>query len=104
MSQPTPTVGRVVLFKSSCPEHMGSDTAPVPAIVTRVWSPTCVNLRVLADGHQTPWVTSVIFAEDIDSYDPGEPQEHGAYSAAWGWMPYQKAVHAGTVEPTRHAQ
>lgn len=44
MSNPqTPTVGRIV--------HVYSSKAgmTLPAVITRVWSPDCVNLRVISD-------------------------------------------------------
>lgn len=42
---PPPTVGRIVHY------FPDQDTAnPLAAIVTRVWSPTCVNLQVFEDG------------------------------------------------------
>lgn len=90
----TPTVGRVVLFRSKDAALTGG--APeVPALVTRVWSDNCVNLSVQRDGPgATPiGVTSVTY-DDADEFGS---------SHCWRWMPYQKAVAAGTVEPTKHA-
>lgn len=91
----TPTVGRVVLFRSQDPELTGG--APeVPALITRVWSDQTVNLQVMRDGHgATPiGVTSVMYAEDFEA--------SGQY-AGWRWMAYQKAVAAGDQVATKHA-
>lgn len=90
----TPTVGRVVLFRSKDPQMTGGATE-VPALVTRVWSDTCVNLQVMRDGHgATPiGVTSVTY-DDSDTMTS---------SYCWRWMPYQKAVAAGEIAPTKHA-
>lgn len=42
-----PTVGRIVHYN---PEEAPTDKKqPYPAAITHVWTPTCVNLRVLND-------------------------------------------------------
>jgi len=68
-----PTIGRIVIYKLSDYDkerlkgmgsgnpNNGADEAP--AIVVRAWSDTCVNLRVLIDGEQTLWVTSVLLGD-----------------------------------------
>lgn len=45
-----PTVGRIVHYVpgGNDPPHNGAEV--LPAIITRVWSDTCVNLRVFNDG------------------------------------------------------
>jgi len=47
----------------------------VAALVTAVWSPTLVNLKVMLDGNDDLWVTS-------------RPQ--GEKPGYWDWMPFQK--------------
>lgn len=64
-----PTIGRIVNYVASDTDkgkmeaarklNGGCNEANVlPAIVTAVWSDTCVNLRVIADGNLDIWVTS----------------------------------------------
>jgi len=59
---PKPSVGRIVQVTVDPKINNGSDVAP--AVITRVWSDTCVNLRVLHDndpGNLPPgaeWLTS----------------------------------------------
>ena len=50
MEQP-PSVGRVVHYYTANPSEQsnGAGEGPYPAIITRVWSPDCVNLKVLPD-------------------------------------------------------
>jgi hypothetical protein len=48
-----PNIGRIVLV----PFNNGADVAP--GIITRVWSDTCVNVRVLCDSENLMWKTSV---------------------------------------------
>lgn len=57
MTQPIPTVGRWVHVLMDPSTNNGSDVAP--AVITRVWSDTCVNVRVLRDSNVTDWKTSV---------------------------------------------
>ena len=46
-----PSVGRIVhYYTSQTHQHFNAvGPGPYPAIITRVWSPTCVNLKVLPD-------------------------------------------------------
>lgn len=74
-----PTIGRIVLFRASCYPWI-QDGQEVPAIVTRVWSDTCVNLMVMVDGHETTpkGVTSCCYDADADP-------KRTSYS--WRWPP-----------------
>lgn len=73
-----PSLGRVVLVPMDPAANNGAEVAP--AIITRVWSDTCVNVRVLADGPDTPLRTSVTHIEDLADLEPG--QRH-----CWTWPP-----------------
>lgn len=70
-----PTIGRIVLFQPTVP---GAEV--VPAVITRVWSDTCVNLHVfgsqLPEEAQGMLPTSVI--ESMGG--PGTPR-------TWFWPP-----------------
>ena len=61
----TPSVGRIVHTLVDPTHNNGADIAP--AIVTRVWSDTCVNLRVFYDGAQVDWVTSATLHADEET-------------------------------------
>jgi hypothetical protein len=62
---PRPSVGRVVLYQPTPAERIGRGGGEFwPAVVTRVWSPTVVNLHVLPDGDRVFYVTSVERARD----------------------------------------
>jgi hypothetical protein len=55
----TPSIGRIVHVLVDPAHNNSSDTAP--AMITRVWSDTCVNLRVIGDcspGTGPEWLTS----------------------------------------------
>ncbi|MFF1469126.1 hypothetical protein [Streptomyces mirabilis] len=77
-----PSVGRVVLVGCNPAYNNGSTVAP--AIITRVWSDTCVNARVLPDSpgpsEQRTSITFVETAEELDG-DELERQYH------WTWPP-----------------
>lgn len=73
-----PSLGRIVHVPMDPKTNNGAAVAP--AIITRVWSDTTVNLRVLADGDYTVWRTSSTFAEDLADLD----QAHHNY---WTWPP-----------------
>ena len=61
-----PTIGRIVHFVQNKPAGYGEGLVHLPAIITAVWSDTCVNLQVFTDGtnsddqNMSPvkWVTS----------------------------------------------
>jgi hypothetical protein len=61
-----PSIGRIVHFILNDYITAGFITngqvqgERVAAIVTRVWSDTCVNLRLILDGDAVPLVTSVV--------------------------------------------
>lgn len=90
--EPKPSVGRIVLYRltagesaASCVHHgavrpLNNGAEVAPAIITRVFSDTCVNLRVLLDGPDTLWVTSA---------NPGDDERQ------WQWPPREVRV-AGT--------
>ena len=62
-----PSLGRVVIALVDPATNNGADEAP--AIITRVWSDTIVNARVLLDGDQTPWKTSISLHPDREAVD-----------------------------------
>lgn len=77
-SQPKPSIGRIVLFKSKEPNDLGNGAEEVPAIITRVWSEQMVNLTVFRDNAAPITKTSVGYADDLDA--------SGNYFA-WRWPP-----------------
>lgn len=69
-----PTIGRIVHYVQEKPAAYQPKEGPralvhLPAIITAVWSETCVNLQVFTDGINSDeqymaavkWVTSSIF-------------------------------------------
>ena len=55
-----PTVGRIVIFRETVWQGEGTNgTRDHPAIVTRVWSDTCVNLHVFFDASSS-WSKSSV--------------------------------------------
>jgi hypothetical protein len=57
-----PTIGRVVIF--NMPEYLknsvyGNKQEQLPAIIVAVWGETTVNLKVITDGQNDLWATSV---------------------------------------------
>ena len=63
--------GRIVYFvvgQYIVDQFHSSGNAPtlgdiVPAMVVKVWSDTCVNLKLFLDGPENAWVTSVVYSE-----------------------------------------
>lgn len=62
-----PTIGRIVHLRVA-PD--GDVEAPfAPAVIVRVWSDTCVNLRVFMDDNETPaLVTSVVEGDELGDW------------------------------------
>jgi hypothetical protein len=75
----TPTIGRIVHVPMDPAENNGSTIAP--AVITRVWTDTMVNVRILADGPDTPWRTSVAYVEQLPEPDGTSPAH------VWAWPP-----------------
>lgn len=71
----TPSVGDVVLVPMVPSENNGSSVAP--AIITRVWNPTTINVRILPDGTGVGLRTSLVYAENLEGALEG--------SAVWTW-------------------
>lgn len=79
-----PTVGRVVWFYPSAQDQIAKNgKEPLAAIVSCVWSDTCVNLAVFdANGRPAEGGrTSVLLIQD------DAPIPDGYYAT---WMPYQQ--------------
>lgn len=69
--------------------HIGNDVAVghvLPAMVVKVYSENCVNLKVMLDGTDTFWATS---KQVSDEPTPG----------TFHWMGYQKQSMTHTVSP-----
>ena len=56
-----PSIGRIVIFH--CDENqkksINNFQNDAPAIITAVWGEECVNLKILLDGTENLWFTSV---------------------------------------------
>jgi hypothetical protein len=70
-----PSVGDIVLVPMNPADNNGATEAP--AVITRVWSRTTVNARVLADSHAIDWRTSLVYADSLAEAD--------AEAAIWTW-------------------
>lgn len=71
-----PSIGRIVLVALDPTMNNGATIAP--AVITRVWSDTSVNVRVLADSENLLWRTSLTY---VDSLDDDSPR------GSWAWPP-----------------
>ncbi len=69
-----PSLGRIVLYRS----YNSNGATEHPALITRVWSDTCVNLIIFLD-HNIPIIRESI--NQNESLD-GPNQEN-----AWRWPP-----------------
>lgn len=81
-----PSIGRFVHLIVNPEWNNGSDVAP--AVVTRVWSDTCVNLRVLLDSNTVDWVTSVALYETREAADADNAKRVADGIAAQGSRPF----------------
>lgn len=74
-----PTIGRTVLYVM--PQGHPSAGEVRPAVVTKVWTPACVNLHVHLDPYDAPLEpqqqSSVCLDEPIDTPQP----------RTWHWPP-----------------
>ena len=52
-----PSIGRIVLIHGVDPVINNGDTT-APAIIVRVWSDECINVKALLDGPEDKWYTS----------------------------------------------
>lgn len=65
-----PSIGRIVIFKGEA----ANGVTEHPAVITRVWSDTCVNLTVFFDA-KAPEVRTSVTRTDTTKIDSG----------TWGW-------------------
>jgi len=67
-----PTIGRIVIF--NMPDYLknsvyGNKSDKLPAIIVAVWSETTVNLKVITDGQNDLWITSVSIGDDPNQWN-----------------------------------
>lgn len=72
-----PSVGRIVLFEIDPTWNNGATVAP--AVITRVWSDTMVNLRVLCDSENVLWKTSVTLVDTPEDAEASPLTGHLCY-------------------------
>lgn len=95
---PIPAVGRIVHVIVDPRQNNGSDVAP--AVITRVWSDICVNVRVLFDGphaqvddNRQHWQTSIMLYPDREAAEAAHAQrlaefgERGSILCGAFWPP-----------------
>jgi hypothetical protein len=58
-----PDIGDVVLVPVDRAVNINADVAP--AVITRVWNGTTVNVRVLTDGDAIAWRTSLVYTDSL---------------------------------------
>ena len=68
-----PSIGRVVHYTQPEDEKHFNGIAVHPAVITRVWSETCVNLKVFFDCGPVEDRTSVVVKDD------------GHSTSCWEW-------------------
>lgn len=78
-----PTIGRVVLFHpgvdfKGCVAVVGN---PLPALISHVWSDSCINIGGF-DANGVPFAATSVFLHQGDGDRPGAQFAE--------WMPYQK--------------
>lgn len=92
----TPTVGRIVWYTPPATSPFYGD-APLPAIIARVWSDTCVNLAIF-NPNGSPMIdppTSVLLVQPENERPSG-----GNFCE---WMPYQMKKAAGSESGQKEA-
>jgi hypothetical protein len=77
-----PALGRIVHVLVDPKTNNGSDVAP--ATITRVWSDTCINLRVTRDNYPGPeeWLTSWSLHESREALEAHAAERQAAVDAA----------------------
>lgn len=75
----TPSIGRIVHYyptASDNPEDFRNNKLgkPIAAVIVKVHSDECVNLRLITDSESLPWKTSVCFDEALSEM-------------SWSWLP-----------------
>lgn len=77
-----PAIGRIVHVLVDPNMNNGSGTAA--AVITRVWSDTCVNLRVLRDNYPGPeeWLTSYSLHESREALEAHAAERQAALDAS----------------------
>jgi hypothetical protein len=75
-----PTIGRIVIYYPSAVERevFNNYQTTAPAVITAVWSDTCVNLKIIYDGIADRWKTSV---PKVDEFSKAAP----ANEYHWDW-------------------
>ena len=93
MSTQAPSLGRVVIYRltdaeraSNLSPHGNNGAAECPATIVRVFSDTCVNLKLLNDGEGVPWRTSVLL---------------GTGGGQWSWPVFVPPKVATPQDPSR---
>lgn len=76
MKPQLPTCGRIVWYhpptvtqESIQKENGNGSTDPLPAVIVRVWSDTCVNLKVITDGPVDKWITSATQGDGLGQWN-----------------------------------
>lgn len=62
-------IGRIVIF--NVPEDMKPKVnwaEKLPAIIVRIWSNDCVNLKIITDGTDDIWQTSVPKGTEVNQW------------------------------------
>ena len=93
-----PSIGRIVHVLVDPKTNNGSDTAP--AMITRVWSDECVNLRVLRDNHPGPeeWLTSMSLYDSLEALESAVAQRQAEFDET---APGLAAYRVGAFWPPR---
>jgi hypothetical protein len=98
----TPTIGRIVIYREgdaeghtwggqhpTSPGHPGTNgTREHPAIITRVWGDTCVNLHVFFDANMSEPRSSALLLPD---FPEGVVDVSGNSGWRWPVSSHQKA-------------
>lgn len=91
-------LGRIVHVLVDPKTNNGSDVAP--AMITRVWSDECVNLRVVRDHYAdaSEWLTSMSLYDSIEALDAAVAARQAEFDATAGGL---TAYRVGAFWPPR---